>query len=414
MAEISLVSARKVRLEASAKRGDKSAQRALDLQQHPNKFLSTTQVGITLIGILMGMFSGATLSGKLKVFLDRIPYFPEYHQSIAVTLVVMFITYLSLVLGELVPKRLGLNFPEGIAKVVSRPMSILSTVTYPFIWLLTTSTDLIFKLLNVKPTTDSKVTEEEIKAIIQEGAEGGQIEEIEQDIMERVFHLGDRTVSSLMTHRTDVVWLDKDDPIALNKEKISEEVHSVYPFCDGEIDKVLGFIYIKDLFTDNMDRKLTSLEPYVKPALFIPENVSAYKALERLKEQKKHHALVIDEYGDVQGIITMKDILEALVGDISELNEEDYEITPREDGSWLVDAQLPFYDFVQYFEIENLHPLDVNDFNTLGGFILHILEHIPKTGDKFTWKDFEFEIVDMDANRIDKILVIRHVEEGEE
>ena len=410
MSEISLISARKVRLEAAAKRGDKAARRALDLQAHPNKFLSTTQVGITVISILMGIFSGEMFAGKLQVVLDRLPWpwILPYNHTIALVIVVFCISYVSLVLGELVPKRLGLNFPESISKAVSRPMAILSTTAYPFIWLLTKSTDLIFRVLNIKPSTDSKVTEEEIKAIIQEGAEGGEIEEIEQDIMERVFHLGDRSISSLMTHRTEVAWLDKNDPIAINKKKMAEEVHSVYPLCDNEIDRVVGFIYIKDLFMANMDRELTELDSYVKTALFIPENVNAYTALERLKENRQHHALVIDEYGAVQGIITMKDILEALVGDIGELNEDDYEITEREDGSWLIDAQIPFYDFVQYYEIENqLHPLDPNDFNTLGGFVLHLLEHIPHTGDKFSWKDFEFEIVDMDANRIDKILVNR-------
>jgi putative hemolysin len=210
-----------------------------------------------------------------------------------------------------------------------------------------------------------------------------------------------------MTHRADLVWLDKDDSIETSRERISKEVHSVYPLCENELDRVLGLIYIKDLFTSGLmtGKEVKDLVPFVKPALFIPENVSAYTALERMKEQKKHHALVIDEYGAVQGIITMKDILEALVGDITEFNEEDYEIIEREDGTWLIDAQLPFYDFAQYFEIENLYPLDVNDINTLGGFVLHILEHIPKTGDMFHWKEYQFEIIDMDANRIDKILV---------
>ncbi|MDX2003009.1 MAG: hemolysin family protein [Chitinophagales bacterium] len=405
MSEISLVSARKARLESAAKRGDKNAKRALELQQHPNRFFSTVQVGITLIGILMGIFSGASLTEKFQLWLERWPAFQVYSHSIAITLVVIVITYFSLVLGELVPKRIGLTYPEGISKVMARPMTLLSYITYPFIWLLTQSTDLIIKLLNIKPTSESKVTEEEIKAIIQEGADGGEIEEIEQDIVERVFHLGDRTISSLMTHRADLVWLDSNDPIEVNKEKILEEIHSVYPLCEEELDRVIGLVYIKDLFATNINGAFNELKSYVKEALFIPENVSAYTALERMKEQKKHHALVIDEYGAVQGIITMKDILEALVGDITEFNEEDYEIIEREDGTWLVDAQLPFYDFVQYFEIENLYPLDVNDFNTLGGFVLHILEHIPKAGDKFNWKEFIFEIVDMDANRIDKILV---------
>jgi len=415
MSEISLVSARRARLEGLAKRGDSNAQKALDLQQHPNKFLSTTQVGITLIGILMGVFSGTTLSGQLEVILINTQYPLLVHNAhtIALVIVIFCITYLSMVLGELVPKRLGLKYPETIAKTMARPMLILSAVAYPFIWLLTTSSDIIFKVFNIRPNTDPKVTEDEIKAIIQEGAEGGEIEEIEQDIMERVFHLGDRSISSLMTHRAEVVWLDKNDPIQVNKEKILAEIHSVYPLCDHEIDRVTGFVYIKDLFAHYVDKQLTDLERYVKPALFIPENVSAYKALERLKEQHKHHALVIDEYGAVQGIITMKDILEALVGDLSELNEDDYEIIALEDGSWLIDAQLPFYDFVQHFGIENLHPLDSNNFNTLGGFILHILEHIPKEGDKFTWKDLNFEIIQMDANRIDKILLKRIPQEEE-
>jgi putative hemolysin len=401
MAEIALVSARKARLESQASRGDKNAREALELANHPDTFLSTVQIGITLIGILTGIFSGATLTKDVALFFSKIPLVAAYSNGIATAVVVVIITYFSMVLGELLPKRIGLSNPEKIAKLVAGPMHILSRITHPFIWLLSKSTHVLAKLLNVQKN-ETQVTEEEIKAIISEGTEQGTIEEAEQDIIERVFHLGDRNITSLMTHRSDIVWFDLNDNEESIKEKIILEPHSIYPICDADIDNIKGVVSIKDLYITN---DLTLFRDIMQTAMFVPENNSAYRVLERFKESKLHSCFIVDEYGSVLGMITLNDILEAIVGDLPQPDLEDYEIIKREDGSYLVDAQIPFYDFLSRFEMTDWMNEGEQEFNTLAGFILHKLERIPQTGDTLEWKGFRFEIIDMDSLRIDKILV---------
>lgn len=401
MAEIALVSARKARLEAQANKGSRDAREALNLSNKPDTFLSTVQIGITLIGILVGIFSGETIQENLAKWLEQFKFLKGYTNGVATTIIVIIITYFSLVFGELVPKRVGLTYPEGIAKLVARPMRWLSWITHPFILLLTKSTHFITALFRIK-SNDNQVTEEEIKAMISEGTEHGAIEEAEQEIIERVFHLGDRNITSLMTHRSDIIWFDLNDNEEKIKEKIVSEPHSVYPICDGDIDNLKGVVSIKDLYVAN---DLTLFKDLMTPPLFVPVNVSAYQVLEKFKESRIHCCYIVDEYGSLQGMITLNDILEAIVGDIPEQHIEDYGIVKRDDGSYLVDAQIPFYDFLTYFEqTEHMNEGD-HDFNTLAGFILHKLEHIPTPGETLEWKGFKLEIIDMDAQRIDKVLV---------
>jgi putative hemolysin len=401
MAEIALVSARKARLEAQANKGDKRAKEALELSNHPDTFLSTVQIGITLIGILTGIMSGEKLKSDFVAFINRFESLKDYSNGIATALIVIVITYFSMVLGELLPKRLGLARPELIAKFMAKPMRILSLITHPFIWLLTKSTHVLIKLFNIK-TKDNQVTEEEIKAIISEGTEQGTIEEAEQEIIERVFHLGDRTITSLMTHRSDIIWFDLYDNEIAIKEKILKQPHSVYPICDGQIDNIKGVVSIKDLYVAD---DLTLFKDLMIPPLYVPENNSAYQVLEKFKESKIHSCFIIDEYGSLLGMITLNDILEAIVGDLPEQDMDDYEINEREDGSYLVDAQIPFYDFLHRFDKTEWMNEGEQEFDTLAGFILHHLQRIPVTGDKLDWEGFQIEIVDMDAQRIDKVLV---------
>lgn len=402
MAEIALVSARKARLESQANKGDRRAKEALELSEHPDKFLSTVQIGITLIGILTGIYSGEKLKTDFVDFLNQFEILKPYSDVLATTIIVIMITYFSLVLGELLPKRIGLSRPETIAKIAAAPMRVISLITYPFIWLLSKSTFVLVKLFNIK-AKDTQVTEEEIKAIISEGTEQGTIEEAEQEIIERVFHLGDRNITSLMTHRSDIIWFHISENEASIREKIVNEPHATYPVCDGDIDNIKGIITLKDLYVNN---DLVAFKQYMQPALFVPGNITAYKLLEKFKEKRLHACFIVDEYGSVQGMITLNDILEAIVGDLPQQDVQDYEIVEREDGSYLVDAQIPFYDFLSRFEKTEWMHEGEQEFDTLAGFILHKLERIPHTGDKLEWQGFSIEIVDMDAQRIDKVLVI--------
>lgn len=402
MSEIALISARKSRLETAAKKGNLAAKAALDLANSPNKFLSTVQIGITLIGILTGIYSGDKITTDVKNFVSGFEILKPFAESIAVGIVVVVLTFFSLVLGELVPKRIGLNYPETIAKAVAVPMKIVSKITAPFIWLLTISTEFILDLFRIKPTADGKVTEEEIKAIIKEGTEVGEVQEIEQDIVERVFHIGDRKVNSLMTHRSSVVYLSLEDTLQELKEKVLEELHSFYPVCGENMDDIEGIVLLKDLFS-SFEKGSFDLKTITKEPVYFIEHTSAYKALENFKTSKVHYALIVDEHGVFQGIITLNDILEALVGDASDFYEEEFKLVAREDGSWLVDGHYSLHDFLTYFDMdENVNDYDVT---TVSGFIITELGNIPKQGQKLIWNKLEFEVIDMDGVKIDKILI---------
>ncbi len=400
MAEIALLSARKARLDVQAQKGDLRAKEALVLANNPDKFLSTVQIGITLMGILTGIFSGENLKGGLIEFLNGFPSLGNNSSTIATIIVVIFITYLSLV-GELVAKRIGLSKPEKIAKFVAAPMRFISLITHPFIWLLAKSTNLISGIFKIMPN-ESGVTEEEIKMIINEGTEQGAIEEAEQEIIERLFHLGDRNITSLMTHRSDIEWMEVNAKVADIKQRMREVVHSSYPLCEGSIDNIKGIVSIKDILLANDDKPLKEL---MEPGMFVPENNTAYQVLERFKLTHIHSCFIVNEYGSLEGMITLNDILEAIVGDIAQEDEDDYTILKRQDGSFLVDAQIPFYDFLSHFNKTEWMNEGEHEFDTLAGFILHRLQRIPHTGDTFEWKGFQFEIIDMDSHRIDKVLI---------
>jgi putative hemolysin len=402
MSEIALISARKNRLETAAKKGNKNAQIALDLANSPNKFLSTVQIGITLIGILTGIYSGDKITHDVQEFVAGFELLKPFAPSLSVGIVVVVLTFFSLVLGELLPKRIGLNHPESIAKAVALPMKIVSIITAPFIWLLTHSTDFLLDILRIKPTADGKVTEEEIKAIIKEGTEGGEVQEIEQDIVERVFHIGDRKINSLMTHRKSVVML----PLHSNKEQVKEfmlkELHSIYPVYGDNHDDIVGVVNLKNIFA-HFENDSFNLSEIMTEAPFMMEQTTAYKALEQFKNTGIHYALVADEYGVFQGIITLNDILEALVGDASDFYKDDFKLIEREDGTWMVDGHYSLHDFLTYFELDEL----INDYEvtTVSGLIMTELSHIPKEGEILVWQKFELEVIDMDGVKIDKVMV---------
>ncbi len=402
MSEIALISARKSRLENSAKKGNSSAQIALDLANSPNKFLSTVQIGITLIGILTGIFSGDKITADVEVFVLSFEILKPYAHSIAVGIVVVILTFFSLVLGELLPKRIGLNYPETIAKAVAMPMKIVSIVTAPFIWLLTHSTEFLLNILQIKPTADGKVTEEEIKAIIKEGTEVGEVQEIEQDIVERVFHIGDRKVNSLMTHRKSVVLLPLDADKNQVKEFMLQELHSVYPVYKENIDEIVGVVSLKNIFA-NIEKDNFNLETMITEAPYLMEHTTAYNALEKFKKTGVHYAIIADEYGIFQGMITLNDILEALVGNASDFYKDDFKLIEREDGSWLVDGHYSLHDFLTSFDLDEL--LSDYEVTTVSGLIMTELSRIPKQGEKLIWHNFEFEIIDMDGVKIDKVLI---------
>ncbi|MEA4983059.1 MAG: hemolysin family protein [Paludibacter sp.] len=406
MSEMSLVSSRKFKLETAKKKGSKGAKTALELSENPSKFLSTVQIGITLIGILLGVYSGENLTNDVELFLSQFEIFASYSHEIAVGIIVISITYLSIVLGELFPKRLGMTFPEAIAIYMAKPMKFLSVLTSPFVWLLTTSNDLILKFLGIKSSIESKVSEEEIKSIIKESAEGGEIQDIEQDIVERVFEFGDRKVNSLYTHKNDIVFLDETDDLLTVRQKISAEKHSAYPVCkENDIDKIVGIVLLKDLFAASIEEDF-DLKDYVKEPLYLTESTYAYKLLEKFKNERMHYGIVVDEYGSTQGIVTMDDVVDAIIGDVTEHNQDEYQITPRDENSWFVDGQYSFMEFLHFFDIEPDEEY-TGDFVTIAGYFIHKLEILPDIGDTLMIDSYKLEVIDKDGQRIDKILVTK-------
>lgn len=402
MAEIALVSARKGRLESLSNKGNIKAKVALDLSANPEKFLSTAQIFITLITLLTGIYSGDKFSIYLKPLVEKINIFKPYSTNISAGIILLLVTFLTIIIGELVPKRIGLARAEKIALFVAGPMNFLSFIVHPIVWVLNRITNLAFGLINLKSISDGAITEDEIKAMINEGNEHGTIETEEKDIIERVFHLGDRNITSLMTHRTDIDWFDIEDTVLDVTEKFEQIAYSTYPVCDKTVDDIKGLIYIKDLLKVAPG---TLLKDVIKPALFVPENNSPYQVLEKIKQTKIHSCFIVNEYGTLEGMITLNDIMEAIVGDMPQIGQDEYEIIKRKDGSYLVDAQIPFYDFLSHFEKTEWMNEGEHEFDTIAGFVLHELERIPSTGETFEWRGFAFEIIDMDGQRIDKLLV---------
>ncbi|MDR2682279.1 MAG: hemolysin family protein [Dysgonamonadaceae bacterium] len=404
MSEIAVISARKTSLKNEADRGNKAAQRALALSSHPDRFLSTIQVGITLIGILTGMYSGDVLTVKFSPLLEYWGMEPAAAATLSRIVIVFVVTYFSIVFGELIPKRMGLSAAEKIAKFMAGPMNGLSITAKPFVWILEKSTFVIVNFLGIKEE-DSKVTEEEIKSMIREGTEDGEVQQVEQDIMERVFSLGDRDLSSIMTPRPDIEWIDLDMTKAEIIETISNNPYSKFPVGKEDLDHIEGIVYVKDIF-NHIDSPDFDIRKEMRPVQYFYESMEVYSALEQMKISHNHLALIIDEFGVMQGIVTLKDIMEAIVGEIPEAHEEP-DIVKRQDGSYLVDGQCSFYNFLSYFKLGNLYP--DNEYNTLGGLILEELGHIPRTGETMEWESFRLEIADMDGARIDKVIVYQDV-----
>jgi len=407
MSEMAIVSARKARLQRLAEEGDARARAALELANAPDRFLSTIQIGITMVGILAGAFGGATIAEQLGVRVSRVPALAPYGEAIGLAVVVLVITYLSLVIGELVPKRLALNHPERIARLMARPMRWLSRAASPVVSLLSVSTSAILRVLRMKASTEPPVTEEEIKVLIEQGTQAGVFEEAEQEMIESVFKLTDRSVDALMTPRPDIIWLDIDDAPEVLQRKIAESRYSRFPVSQGRIDNLLGVVKAKDLLETCLCGRTIDLRAALKQPLFVPESTSAMQVLEMFKAASTHLALVIDEYGAIEGLVTTNDILEAIVGDIAPQGTQgDEEAVRREDGSWLLDGGLSVDEFKEIFRVGKLPCEDRGAYHTLAGFILFQMGHVPHVADHFEWRGLRFEVMDMDGKRIDKVLVM--------
>lgn len=404
MSEMAVVSARKSNLQAEAEKGSKRARTAMNLASDPDKFLSAVQIGITLIGILTGIFSGNKIAASFADILMKAGVSAGLASAISQAIIVVLVTYLSIVFGELVPKRIALSASERVAKIVAGPMKVISVIVSPFVWLLAKSTGLVIRILGVK-SQESKVTEEEIKSIIQEGTDEGEVSPVEQDIVERVFALGDLKVSTIMTLRSDIVWIDREMSEQEIRDTIEANLFEVYPVTDGDLDHVVGVLSLKD-FVLNIGKPGFSLDRMVHEPVYFHENMSVYSVLEQMKKLKVSRALVCDEYGSCSGIITLKDIMEALVGIVNDDHQREPDIIARKDNDgWLVDGQCSMYDFMMFFDIDD-NDTDF-EYTTVGGLILDELEHVPVAGEKTEWGDFSFEVVDMDGARIDKVIVKR-------
>lgn len=401
-AEIALISARKSSLTADAENGSHTARTALKLANQPDRFLSTVQIGITLIGILTGIYSGSTIAVIFGDWLSSMGIAAPYASTLAQALIVIAVTYLTLIFGELVPKRIGLSVAEKAARLVAVPMHWLSVVAYPFVWLLSKSTEFVFGLTGLEDK-GTKVTEEEIKSIVKEGAEDGEVQPVEQDIVSRVFMVGDLKVDAIMTHKSDMAWFDINMTAKEVKQTMHDDMYAVYPVADGDLDHVKGIVSIKDLFL-TIDNASFSLKKVMQKPTFFYENTDVYKVLEHMKTKHISTGLVCDEFGACIGMITLKDIMESLVGSVQDDSDDEQDIVERKDGNgWFVDGQCSMYDFLDYFGEVDL--LENKDYNTVAGLCLDQLEHLPTCGEKFEWEQFSFEVVDMDGARIDKLLV---------
>lgn len=378
-----------------------SARTALEIAQNPNRFLSTVQIGITLIGILTGIFSGESITKNLQQTLEKTPLIAPYAQTISVVLIVVVLTYFSIVLGELVPKRIGMTHPEAIARFLATPMNIISKIVAPFVWLLSVSSEMILKVLRVR-TSAGAVTEEEIKAFVQESTDSGEIQKIEQEIVERVFSLGDRKVASLMTHKQDIISLNVLSSQAGIRSIVADTLHSFYPVYEHTPDEIIGMVSLKDLFDMGLEKDF-DLRKFIHPVQWVSSNTSAYQLLTHFKEGHTKHSLVTNEYGHLIGLITMNDIADALVGSVDEMYGDEFTLEKREDGSILFDGHYPFHDFLRYFDIDEYG--SEYDINTMGGLVLEVLGKIPKEGESFVWNNFKIEVIDLDGAKIDKLLI---------
>jgi putative hemolysin len=406
MSEMAIVSSRKTRLQQWVNEGNAGAKIALDLVLSPNRFLGMIQVGITLIGILSGAFGGTTIARSLEIYLKGFPVLAHYSHPIALSVVVLGITYISIVIGELVPKRLALGNPERIASALAAPLRRAASLTHPAVHILTLSSEWILKIFGHRPSRDLAVTEEEIKLLIEQGTREGVFDKAEKDIVKSVFRLADREVGVLMTPRLDIVWLDLNATDQENRKKIMENPYNRFPVARGGLDEALGVVRAKDLLVQGLSGQPLNPEENMSPPLFIPENAPAMDLLELFKKKRPHLALVVDEYGGIQGLVTLNDILESIVGEIAPLDQsEEATATRREDGSWLVDGMMPIDELKELVGLGRLPEEGSGHFQTLGGFIMMQMGRVPAPADYFKWDDFCFEVVDMDGKRVDKVLI---------
>ncbi len=409
MAEIAVVSARKARLQQWANEGNHRAQNALDLANSPNRFLATIQVVITLITLLTGAYGGSTIAEKISFQLEGLPWISQYRERIGLSIVVVGVGFLQVIFGELVPKTVALNHAERIAALVAWPMQIISRIAYPMVSFLGIVTDTILRLVGSKPSSEPPVTGDEINVMIAQGTEAGVFEESQQDMVESVIELNERRINTIMTPRPEIAWLDAEAPFEENKEKILGSSYSRFPLCKGSLDEILGIVHTKDMLADCISGRAIDLQKHARKALTIPETIPVLKSLESFKESRIHIALVIDEYGSLQGLVTLNDILESIVGDIAshDQKEEKPGAVRREDGSWLVDGMQPVEDFKDLMDIGHMPEEGTDTYQTLGGFVMMQLGRIPKPGDHFKTDDVRYEVMDMDGNRVDKVLVKR-------
>lgn len=404
MSEIAIITSRRARLEQLKEEGDKRAELAIELSQKSDEFLSTIQIGITLVGIFAGVFGGATLTSRLESFLNT-TFFAPYSSVLSFVVIVGSITFFSLLIGELAPKRIALNNPEKIALRMARPLKMLSHITYPFVKILSISSNLLLKMIGSSSLGQPPVSEEEVKYLIKEGTEAGVFEEAEQDMMESVLKLGNKPIGALMTPRTEIEWHDIEDSLEKFHETITQSSRSVFPIGKGSLDNVLGVIHTKDYLSKKLSSDVFPLEEIIKDSLFILESTPVLKVVEMFKRSAIHIAFIIDEHGVVQGLVTINDVLESIIGDISLTGEP--ESVQREDGSWLIDGMLPLDEFKKIFNIEKWPGEEKGHYHTMGGLILVHFGKIPVVGNNFEWNGFRFEVVDMDGRRVDKILVMK-------
>ena len=408
MSEIAVVAARKVRLQQRAEDGDERARTALDLAHDPEKFLSTVQVGITLVGVLAGAYGGNRLAAPLSERIAQVSQLAPYADNIALALVVTVITVLSLIIGELVPKRIALNSPEAIASWVARPMILLSKIGGPAVAVLTASTNFVLRVFGIKGEAEPNLTEEEIKALISQGAETGAVGVTEENIVQRVFQLGDQRVAAIMTPRPDIEWIDVDASEEELREFLASHSHTQFVVCHGGLDEVLGIVRSADLLPVAFKGVNIQLRSLVREALFVPDSMPAVQLLESFRSSHKHVALVMDEYGAVEGLVTVTDLLTAIVGDLpGDASEAAGAFVSRADGSWLVEGSAAMEAVMAHFGLDGLPEDEAGAYHTIGGFVMARLGRVPKAADHFEWGGMRFEVIDMDGRRIDKVLVSR-------
>lgn len=406
MSEIAVVTARKSRLQELANNGKARARAALELANAPNPFLSSVQIGITLVGILAGAFGGGALTEWIAAQLNTIPVISPYSRSIALGIVVLGITYFSVIIGELVPKRLALGHPETIAMLMAPPMRLLLKVCAPVVHLLSFSTDLVFRLFGKKLDEQTSVTEEEVRTLVRQGTAAGVFEELEQDMVEAVFQLGDKSARALMTPRTQIVWLDVNDTVERIRAKLSDSGHSRFPVCTGSLDNVVGVVQAKDLLASVLSDKTVNPQASMQQPAFVPRGMPALQVLDHIKQSGSHIVLVVDEYGGIEGLLTHHDILEAIAGDMPlGKTPPEPKAVQRKDGSWLLDGMLSIDEFKEIFHLDSLPGEKKDTFQTLGGFIFTQMGRVPSASEQFEWNGLRFEVVDMDGKRIDKVLV---------